>query len=67
VTDTIANSEEDYIRIAIKLGLDRQWRNEILQKIGNRQHLLFEDTQCVEALEDFYRSAIENCFSKALH
>jgi protein O-GlcNAc transferase len=67
VTDTIASSEDDYIEIAVRLGLDCQWRDEILQKMANRQHLLFEDKQCVEALEDFYRSAIKNYSSKSLH
>jgi protein O-GlcNAc transferase len=60
VTETIATSEEDYIEIAVKLGLDRQWRHQIVQKMANTQHLLFEDTECVEALESFYRNAIKN-------
>ncbi len=66
VTETIASSEDDYIEIASRLGLDFQWRDEILQKMANRQHLLFEDKQCVEVLEDFYRSAIKNYSSKLL-
>jgi protein O-GlcNAc transferase len=60
VTETIANTEDDYIEIAARLGLDSQWRHTIIQKMSRKQHLLFEDTQCVVALEKFYRSAIEN-------
>jgi protein O-GlcNAc transferase len=66
VTDTIANSEDDYIKIAVRLGLDCQWRDKIIQRMKDRQHLLFEDKQCVEALEDFYRGAVENYSSKLL-
>jgi protein O-GlcNAc transferase len=60
VLDTIASSESSYIEIATRLGLDREWREEILQKIASKQHLLFEDKHCVKALEDFYHSAIKS-------
>lgn len=56
VTDTIAYSETEYIEIAAKLGLDRNWRQQIVERIANNHDRLYEDTTCVTALEDFFRS-----------
>ncbi|PHV62814.1 tetratricopeptide repeat protein [Cyanobacterium aponinum] len=54
VTETIANTEEEYIDIAVKLGLDQTWREEIKEKIKANHHNLYDDLECVKALEQFY-------------
>jgi protein O-GlcNAc transferase len=63
VEDTIANTEAEYIDIAVRLGEDSDWRQEIAREVeknhggthptGNR---LYDDTTCVSALESFYKS-----------
>ena len=58
VTDTIAQNEEEYIQIAVKLGLDSQWRRDIAQRMSQRQYDLFDDQVCVTALEGFYRQIV---------
>jgi predicted O-linked N-acetylglucosamine transferase (SPINDLY family) len=58
VTDTIAQNEEEYIQIAVKLGLDSQWRRDIAQRMSQRQDTLFDDKVCVTALEGFYQQIV---------
>lgn len=52
--ETIANSEKEYIEIAVKLGQDQSYREEIKQKIRGNQDNLYHDLECVRALEKFY-------------
>jgi predicted O-linked N-acetylglucosamine transferase (SPINDLY family) len=59
VTETIAHSEADYIDIAVRLGLDPEWRAAVVQRLGENQYRLFEDIACVSGLEDFYRQAVQ--------
>ena len=60
VTETIAYNEKEYIEIAVRLGLEPQWRKEISQKIKTNKNLLFNDLTCVQALEDFYFETVKN-------
>src|ERR687886_642516 len=58
VTDTIAQNEEEYIEIAVKLGRDSKWRQDIAQRMSQRQDDLFDDQVCVTALEGFYQQIV---------
>jgi protein O-GlcNAc transferase len=58
VTDTVAQNEAEYIEIAVRLGLDRQWRREISQRMSERHDCLYEDKICVGALEEFYERVV---------
>ncbi|MEG4215409.1 tetratricopeptide repeat protein [Microcoleus sp. Pol14C6] len=58
VTDTIAKNEEEYIQIAVKLGIDSKWRRDIAQRMSQRQGDLFDDKVCVTALETFYQEVV---------
>jgi predicted O-linked N-acetylglucosamine transferase (SPINDLY family) len=60
VEETIAYSEEEYIDIAVRLGLNKQWREDIVEKIKANQHRLYDDLLCVEALEKFYQQVVTN-------
>ncbi|MDY7024163.1 MAG: hypothetical protein SWJ54_22910, partial [Cyanobacteriota bacterium] len=60
VTDTIAQNEAEYIDIAVKLGLDLTWRENISQRMSQRHDNLFEDQVCVKALEEFYQNVVRN-------
>ncbi|NJK67819.1 MAG: glycosyl transferase family 1 [Microcoleus sp. CSU_2_2] len=58
VTDTIAQNEEEYIQISVKLGLDSEWRRDIAQRMSQQQDNLFDDKVCVTALEKFYQQIV---------
>ncbi|MFY7802475.1 MAG: tetratricopeptide repeat protein [Limnoraphis robusta] len=60
VTDTIAQNEVEYINIAVKLGLDSAWRQDISQRMSQRQDHLFDDETCVKALEEFYQQVVRD-------
>ena len=53
VTDTIANNEAEYIEIAVRLGLNQEWRNSIVKRMIQRHSYLYDDKTCVEALDGF--------------
>jgi SAM-dependent methyltransferase len=60
LTDTIAQDEAEYIDIAVKLGLDAEWRHTLGQQMSDRHANLYEDVTCVKALEQFYRQVVED-------
>jgi protein O-GlcNAc transferase len=58
VTETIARDAADFVEIAVRLGVDRQWREEVIRKMSNNYSSLFSDTRCVRALESFYQRTV---------
>jgi len=60
VTETVAETEQGYISIAIKLGLDARFRETIRDKIIGRRNRLYDDQACVRALEEFYCEVVKN-------
>ena len=59
VTDTIAQSEAEYIEIAVRLGLDSDWRREIVERMNERHDFLYNDQTCITALEAFYKRVVQ--------
>jgi len=59
VTETIATDVAEYIEIAVKLGLDKEWRQSIVQQISQNHDRLYDDKTCVEALESFYQRVVQ--------
>ena len=58
VRETIAQNELEYIEIAVKLGLNKNWRQEISKGIRQNKHKLFGDQECIVSLEKFYQSIV---------
>jgi len=58
VTDTIAESVDGYVRIAARLGTDRQWRRQIGDRVAANKHKLYADKTSVEYLELFFERAV---------
>lgn len=59
ITETIATDEAEYIEIAVRLALEPGWRQQIVQKIYERQSWLYDDKTCVAALESFYQQVVQ--------
>lgn len=53
VTDTVATSVADYIAIASRLANDRQWRQEISDRMRRNKDRVYRDRECIHALEGF--------------
>ena len=58
VTETIAHDETEYVELAVRLGLEPEWRQAIAQQMSERQYRLFDDTECVRGLEQFYQQVV---------
>jgi predicted O-linked N-acetylglucosamine transferase (SPINDLY family) len=58
VTETIAPDVDAYVEIAVRLGLDREWRSGIVERMAGRRHALFSDRRSVDALENWYRDVV---------
>jgi len=58
VTETIAETEAEYIEIAVRLGLDHEWRQAVRDKMAENKHRLFNDRECIKGLEAFFQETI---------
>ncbi|MGL5134506.1 MAG: tetratricopeptide repeat protein, partial [Planktothrix sp.] len=58
LTETIAENEAEYIKIAVKLGLDPVGRKTISEQMSDRHHLIFDDQVCVAGLQEFYQTVV---------
>jgi predicted O-linked N-acetylglucosamine transferase (SPINDLY family) len=61
LSETIARSQDDYIKIAARLGTDTAWRETIAAKVRERRGRLFDDRASVAALADFL---VTRCVSR---
>ncbi len=59
VTETIASSTSEYVELAVRLGVDGQWKASVIDRMARGHSKLFSDSRCVRALEAFYRMAVE--------
>jgi predicted O-linked N-acetylglucosamine transferase (SPINDLY family) len=64
VSETIAHDKKEYIDISVRLGQDRAWRAQIVERMKANHGLLFGDTRCVRALEEFYRQAVKEALAR---
>ena len=53
IEEMIASSKEEYLQIAIRLGTDVEYRQQISQLIAQNKHKLYNDLKPVRALEEF--------------
>ncbi|MDX2230226.1 MAG: tetratricopeptide repeat protein [Leptolyngbyaceae cyanobacterium bins.349] len=60
VTDTIAQTEADYVRLAVRLAMDAEWRQAVSQRMVEQQQRVFDDQTCIPALEEFYRRVVRS-------
>lgn len=56
----IADTVDDYVTLAARLGTDAAWRAEVATSIGARRHRVFDDRACIEGLEEFLVKAVED-------
>jgi protein O-GlcNAc transferase len=60
ITETIAQDEQHYLDLAIRLGCDRSLRHDLRRSIEQNQTILFEDQTTVRALEAFYQQCTKS-------
>jgi predicted O-linked N-acetylglucosamine transferase (SPINDLY family) len=52
----IANNLEEYVKIALKLGLNKGHRDEVSRRIKSSNKVLFENSSVIEEFELFFKS-----------
>jgi hypothetical protein len=57
VTETIAETVDDYVAIAARLGCDPAWRAAMKRRVSESKHRVYRDSTAILALEDFFSSA----------
>lgn len=57
LAELITQGEREYVNIALRLGCDKSWREEVLRRIVAGHGRLFDDTEPVAALESFLLGA----------
>lgn len=58
VTETIATSPKAYVEIAIRLGKDTAWRQQVRTRMARNKPMIYGDRACIEELENFLESAV---------
>jgi protein O-GlcNAc transferase len=56
IPELIARDTDDYIEIALRLGQDSAWREQISQRIKDSTHRIFGKTEPIRDLERFFTS-----------
>jgi protein O-GlcNAc transferase len=59
VTETIAKNPQEYLEIAINLGLNKLWREQIKEKMQKNHHLLYNDLTSVKGLNQFFQNVVK--------
>jgi predicted O-linked N-acetylglucosamine transferase (SPINDLY family) len=54
VTETIAKSADDFVEIAVHLGLDADHRKKLSEKIASTKDRCYRDRECITGLEAFF-------------
>jgi len=56
IEETIANTEKEYVKIAVKLANDINFKNSIINKIKKNKNILFNDEKPIRFLEEFFKN-----------
>ena len=57
--ELIAETEDEYVNLAVRLAQDAEYRLNIRQRIENSRSILFDDIAPVRALEDFLVNVVK--------
>lgn len=60
LNELVADSVENYVSLSSKLGLDDAYRLSIVSQIEERKERLFYDRQCVDSLDQFFKSKVKD-------
>lgn len=63
--ECIGSSPEDFVRIAIKLGTEENYRQYVKSEILRRNEVLFEDRRVAREFERFFREAVARVRERA--
>jgi predicted O-linked N-acetylglucosamine transferase (SPINDLY family) len=53
LTETIAETTDEYVCLAVRLALDPPWRQAVRRRMADNKHRVYRDRACISALEEF--------------
>ena len=56
IEETIANTKKEYVKIAVKLAKDSNFKNSVINKIKKNKNKLFNDEKPIRFLEEFFKN-----------
>lgn len=56
LVELIAKDQDDYVEIAVRLGTDKTWREQVAKHISATNHVLFDNQLALRQLEQFFIS-----------
>ncbi|MEE3000158.1 MAG: tetratricopeptide repeat protein [Pseudomonadota bacterium] len=59
INSCIANSMEDYVEIALKLGLNKKYREEVSRRIQSANKVLFKNSKVIDEFELLFKSLFQ--------
>jgi len=59
MTETIVSTVDEYVQLAVRLGLDTDFRKHISKKVAANKHLVYDDQIPIAALEAFLEKVVE--------
>jgi len=59
INDLIVKDVDEYIELAVKVGTDKNFRNEITEKILSKNDILYENLDSVKELEEFFIKVVK--------
>ena len=65
VTECIAASADDYIERAVRLGTDREWRMDVVNRIGESSDAIFESSASIGEYDRIFRQLVDEALSRA--
>ena len=63
INELVARTDNEYIDLVVRLVLDKKFKSSIITKMKNRGHLLYDDPEPIQALQNFL---LTYCRGKAL-
>ncbi len=67
MTELIAESEEEYVKRAVRLGLDQEHRAELRDRIETSRATLYDDPAPVRGLESFIEQVTKTVVERVQH
>jgi protein O-GlcNAc transferase len=53
ITETIADTIDDYVAIAVRLARDVPWRMSLKRQMAENKHRVYRDREYISGLENF--------------
>ncbi len=65
IEEMIAATKDEYVKIAVCLGQDAQYRQHISEQVAENKHKLYGDLEPIKALENFLLNTVDSYVAKS--